>query len=35
MKFNVHVVEDAEQDLFEIYNYVALSGSPTKRREIT
>ena len=34
MKFNVHVVEDAEQDLFEIYHYVALSGSPLNAEKL-
>lgn len=28
MKFNVHVVADAEQDIFEIFYYVSSSGSP-------
>lgn len=34
MKFNVHVVEDAEQDLFEIYHYVALSGFPLNAEKL-
>ena len=28
MKFQVHVVRDAEEDLFEIWRYVAIAGSP-------
>ncbi len=28
MKFKVHVIADAEQDLFEIYRYISASGSP-------
>jgi toxin ParE1/3/4 len=28
VKFPVHVVRDAEEDLFEIWRYVAISGSP-------
>ncbi len=28
MKFKVHIIVDAEQDLFEIYNYILKSGSP-------
>ena len=28
MKSDVHVVRDAEEDLFEIWRYVAISGSP-------
>jgi plasmid stabilization system protein ParE len=28
MKYRVHVVRDAEEDMLEIWRYVALSGSP-------
>ena len=28
MKYRVHVVRDAEEDMLEIWSYVALSGSP-------
>jgi hypothetical protein len=28
MKFNVYLLDEAEEDLFEIHQYVAQSGSP-------
>lgn len=30
MKYSVHLVEDAERDLFEIYRYVAVNDSREK-----
>jgi len=34
MKFKVHVVADAEQDLFEIYHYISASGSPLNAEKL-
>ncbi len=28
MKFKVHIIIDAEQDLFELYHYISTTGSP-------
>jgi len=34
MKFKVHVIADAEQDLFEIYRYISASGSPLNAEKL-
>ncbi len=34
MKFKVHVVADAEQDLFEIYHYISASCSPLNAEKL-
>jgi toxin ParE1/3/4 len=34
MKYAVHLVEDAEKDLFDIYRYVALNDSPEKAEKL-
>jgi len=34
MKYVVHLVEDAEKDLFDIYYYVALNDSPEKAEKL-
>ena len=34
MKFNVYLLREAEEDLFEIYQYVAQSGSPINADKI-
>ena len=34
MKFNVHVIDDAEQDIFEIYHYIFASGSPLNAEKL-
>ncbi len=34
MKFNVHVISDAEADLLDIYLYVALNDSPEKANRL-
>ncbi len=34
MKFKVHVVGDAEQDVFEIYHYISASGSPLNAEKL-
>ncbi len=34
MKHNVYILSDAEEDLFDIYQYVALSDSPLKAERL-
>lgn len=34
MKFKVHVIADAEQDIFEIYHYISASGSPLNAEKL-
>ena len=34
MKFKVHVIDDAEQDIFEIYHYISASGSPLNAEKL-
>ena len=34
MKFNVHIISDAEEDLLDIYRYVALNDSPEKANRL-
>ena len=34
MKFNVHVVADAERDILDLFEYVARSGSPLNARRL-
>lgn len=34
MKFKVHIIVDAEQDLFEIYRYISASGSPVNAERL-
>jgi toxin ParE1/3/4 len=34
MKYTVHLVEDAEKDLFDIYRYMALNDSPEKAEKL-
>ncbi len=34
MKFNVQIIEDAEQDLFDIYSYIASTDSTPKAENL-
>ncbi len=34
MKYAVHFIIDAEQDLFEIYRYFALSDTPDRAKKL-
>ena len=34
MKYTVHIIEDAEDDLFEIYTFVALNDSVTRAENL-
>jgi len=34
MKYDVHFVIDAEEDLFEIYRYIAISDSPNRAEKL-
>lgn len=34
MKYKVQIIEDAEQDLFDLYSYIALTDSPAKAGEL-
>ncbi len=34
MSFTVHIIRDAEKDLYEIYNYVRKSGFPINARKL-
>ena len=34
MKYNVQIIEDAEQDLFDIYHYIALTDSLAKAEKV-
>lgn len=34
MKYNVYILSDAEEDLFDIYQYVVLSDSPLKAERL-
>ncbi len=34
MKYRVHIIKDAEDDLFEIYSYVALNDSVTRAENL-
>ena len=34
MKYNVHVISDAEKDLFEIYDYIKKAGYPQNAEKI-
>ena len=34
MSFRVHIIGDAEKDLYEIYNYVGKSGFPINARKL-
>jgi len=34
MKFQVYIVNDAEEDLFQIYQYIALNDTPAKAEKI-
>jgi toxin ParE1/3/4 len=34
MKYTVHIILDAEKDLFEIYDYIKKAGSPQNAETI-
>ena len=34
MKYNIYVISDAEKDLFEIYDYIKISGYPQNAEKI-
>lgn len=34
MKYNVFLISDAEEDIFEIYNYVVIHDSPGKAEKL-
>ncbi len=34
MKYNVHIISDAEKDLFEIYDYIKKAGFPQNAETI-
>jgi toxin ParE1/3/4 len=34
MKYNVHIISDAEKDLFEIYDYIKKAGYPQNAETI-